>query len=262
MGEWLVKHDGTCSRCGVALTTGVPAIWERATKTIRCVECPATDMTIATGVAGASARARYERLSGRRDAEIADRWGTGMAARLVRTFSEEPQSTRAWAIGAAGEEGLAASLAEVPGLVVLNDRRVPGTRGNIDHIVVAPAGVFVVDAKANQGLLTIRDRGWFLKHDYRLTVNRRDCSARADHMASQMDAVLAALEQVDDRPPVTPVLCFTKAQWPVFGAPDEFRGVRLASPRTLKRLVTSNSVLTPDAIDVVARGLATALPPK
>ena len=132
-------------------------------------------------------------MSGRRDAEIADRWGTGLAARLVRTFSEEPQSTRAWMIGAAGEEAVAASLAQVAGLVVLNDRRVPGTRGNIDHIVVAPAGVFVVDAKANQGLLTIRDRGWFLKHDYRLTVNRRDCSAMADHMAWQMDAVLAAL---------------------------------------------------------------------
>ena len=262
MGEWLVKYDGTCSRCGVVLAKGMPAVWERATRTIRCVECPATDTTIATGVAGASARARYELLSGKRDAAIADRWGTGLAARLVRTFSEEPQSTRAWAIGAAGEEALAASLADVLGLMVLNDRRVPGTRGNIDHIVVAPAGVFVVDAKANQGLVTIRDRGWFLKRDFRLTVNRRDCSAMADHMAWQMDAVLAGLEGVEDRPPVTPVLCFTKAQWPVFGAPTDFRGVQLASPRTLKRLVTSNSVLTPDQIDRVVRGLATALPPK
>ena len=260
MGEWLVKHDGTCSRCGVVLRKGMPAVWERATRTMRCIECPATG-TIETGVAGASARARYERLSDRRDAAITDRWGTGLAARLVRTFSEEPQSTRAWAIGAAGEEALAASLAEVPGLIVLNDRRVPGTRGNIDHIVVAPAGIFVVDAKANQGIVTIRDRGWLLKHDYRLTVNRRDCSAMADHMAWQMDAVLAALEEAD-RPPVTPVLCFTKAQWPVFGAPDEFHGVRLASPRTLKRLVTSIGVLTPNAIEIVARGLAAALGPK
>src|SRR5215218_9211002 len=261
MGEWLVKYDGTCSRCGVALIKGTPAVWERATKSIRCVECQPTDAPIASGVAGASARARYEQLSARRDAHITDRWGTGWAARVVRTFIDEPQSTRAWAIGAAGEEALASSLSEVPGLIVLNDRRVPGTRGNIDHIVVGPAGVFVVDAKANPGIVTIRDRGWLLKHDYRLTVNRRDCSAMADHMEWQMDAVSGALGELGDRPPVTPVLCFTKAQWPVFGAPDEFRRVRLESPRTLKRLVTSNGVLTPDAIDLVARGLATALPP-
>jgi hypothetical protein len=62
--------------------------------------------------------------------------------------TSEPQSTRAWAIGAWGEEKLAEVLAGLDGLQVLHDRRVPGTRGNIDHIVIAPAGVFVVDPRA------------------------------------------------------------------------------------------------------------------
>lgn len=42
---------------------------------------------------------------------------------------------------------------------MLHDRRVPDTRGNIDHIIVAPAGVFVVDAKNHKGKIGIRDRG-------------------------------------------------------------------------------------------------------
>ena len=61
-------------------------------------------------------------------------------------LTDDPQSTRAWARGARGEEELAAAVAEVPGVRVLHDRRVPGTRGNLDHLVLAPAGVFVVDA--------------------------------------------------------------------------------------------------------------------
>jgi hypothetical protein len=42
---------------------------------------------------------------------------------------------------------------------VLNDRGVPGTRGNIHHIVIAPADVFVVDAKHLTVRIELRDKG-------------------------------------------------------------------------------------------------------
>ena len=130
--------------------------------------------------------------------------------------SVEPQSTRAWAVGAAGEEKLAAELDKVAGLRMLHDRRVPGTRGNIDHIVIAPAGVFVVDAKNYQGRIEIRDYGSFFRTDDRLTIGGRDCSAMADKMGWQVDAVTAAMTAngVDSLPPVTPVLCFLSVEWP------------------------------------------------
>lgn len=163
----------------------MPAVWDRATRTIHCVECPIPQpspappapATVDKGVADHSARAEYERRAAMREAAIADRWGTGLVSKVVRAVSLEPQSTRAWAIGAAGEEKLAAELDKVAGLRMLHDRRVPGTQGNIDHIVIAPAGVFVVDAKNNQGRIEIRDRGSFFRTDYRLTVAGRDCSA-------------------------------------------------------------------------------------
>jgi hypothetical protein len=267
MTDWRVKYDGPCARCGRTLVRGAPAIWDRSTRTMHCIECladaPAATHEIDHGVAGRSARVEYGRRAAKRDAAITERWGTGFAAKVVRALTTEPQSTRAWAIGAAGEEKLARELASVPGgIQVLNDRRVRGTRGNIDHIVIAPAGVFVVDAKNHRGMVQIRNRGSFLRPDYRLTVGGRDCSKMADNMGWQVEAVTAALEGADPLPPVTPVLCFPEADWPLFGAPNAFRRVRLESHRSLKRLVTVTPVLDETQIPELAAVLALALPPK
>jgi Nuclease-related domain len=57
---------------------------------------------------------------------------------------------------------------------VLHDRRIPGSRANIDHIVVAPCGVFVIDAKNYKGRVEKRDRGGFFSTDCRLYVGGRD----------------------------------------------------------------------------------------
>jgi hypothetical protein len=182
----------------------------------------------------------------------------------VKAVSTEPQSTRAWATGAWGEEKLAEALAGIAGLRVLHDRRVPGTRGNIDHIAVAPAGVFVVDAKAYEGLIEIRNYGWFFRPDWRLTVGRRDKSKLATNMGWQVEAVRAALEAagIGPLPPITAVLCFVDGRWPFFRPPDEHAGVRLESERSIRDLFTASEVLDEAGIERVTRTLAQALPPK
>ena len=269
---WRVKRDGTCSRCGTLLRTGEVAVWERRTRSIRCVECPTTPRPeadpvqplIEPGVAGGSARREFARREAKRDAAITERWGSGVVSRVVRTMSTTPTTTRAWARGAAGEEQLAAVLSEVPGIRVLNDRRVPGSPANIDHLVVAPAGVFVVDAKNLTGLLAIRDRGSFFRTDLRLTIGGRDQSRLADAMTWQVEAVRDALARsgVSPMPPITPVLCFLAVEWPILRRPNSFGGVRLESPGSLKRLVTAEVILSDDSIEAIARRLSAALPPK
>lgn len=269
---WRVKYDGVCSRCGASLVRGSPAVWDRTSRTIHCIECPgastappiADDTTppIEVGVAGRSARAEHDRREARRDAAITERWGTGLVSKIVRAVSDEPQSTRAWAIGAAGEEKLARELDGVPGLLMLHDRRVPGTKGNIDHIVIAPAGVFVIDAKNHHGRLEIRDRGGFFRVDYRLYVGGRDCSGMADGMGWQVEAVREALADPEDRLPVVPVLCFLNAEWPLFRAPEEFRGVRLESHKSLKRILAGDTVIDDQRAAKIAARLSTRLPPK
>lgn len=265
---WRVKHDGVCSRCGMALRAGEVAVYERPTRSIRCVVCPtgAEDSTeepaFDSGVAGASARREYERRKANRETRLKDQFGR--FGGVVLALTDDPQSTRAWATGARGEEKLAAALDGIEGLRVLHDRRVPRSAANIDHILIAPAGVFVVDAKNLRGKIEIRNRGGFFRTDNRLYVGRRDCSAIATGLGWQVEAVTAALvaAAVDPLPPVTPVLCFIDGEWPLFGAPNEYAGVRLEGTGSIRKLVAAPETLDQPSIDRLAQILSAALPAK
>ena len=268
-----LRYPGTCVACGLALAKGAEALYDRQARTIRCVECPtgpeshgnadAEEPQIDAGTAGASARREYERRRDSRESRIKDRFG-GRVGGLILAITDEPQSTRAWAQGAAGEHELAEALSGVDGVRVLHDRRVPGTAGNIDHIVVAPAGVFVVDAKRYQGLIRIRDVGGFFKRDDRLYVGNRDRSKLAEAMGWQVEAVERALRAVpvDPMPPIIPVLCFVDGEWPWFRPPDTYAGVRLEGARSIQKLVAASQVLDAPAIDRLTRVLASAFPPE
>ena len=130
--------------------------------------------------------------------------------------------------------------------------------------MIAPAGIFVVDAKSYKGIIRIQDRGWFLRHDYRLTVGGRDRSKLAYDMAWQVEAVEEVLVDAgeDPLPSITPVLCFVNGDWPIFRAPEEFDGVRLESERSIKSLVTRSDELDAAEIDRLTAILANALPSK
>lgn len=60
-----------------------------------------------------------------------------------------PSTAGRWAAGAAGERATARALAGVEGdgWTVLTDVRPPGKRWNLDHLLVGPAGVVVVETK-------------------------------------------------------------------------------------------------------------------
>jgi hypothetical protein len=103
--------------------------------------------SLATGQAGWSARREYEKRHERREQQIEKRWGP--LAGVVKFLSDDPQSIKAWAKGSKGERQLADRLLREVGdrAVLLHDRKVPRTRGNIDHIAIAASGVWVIDAK-------------------------------------------------------------------------------------------------------------------
>jgi hypothetical protein len=147
---------------------------------------------------------------------------------------------------------------------LLHDRSVPGTKGNIDHIVVAPAGVFVVDAKHYKGLIEIRDVGGWFKTDNRLYVGRRDCSHLAENMGWQVEAVQRALaaERFEPTPPIISVLCFVDGEWPLLFPPEEYKGVRLEGKGSIKKLLAGVQVLEPETVARVHHALALAFPPK
>ena len=77
-----------------------------------------------------------------------------IADALLASAAIGTQLETAFESGAGGERAVGGRLderlAEGPA-VVPHDRRMPRGHGNIDHLVVAPARVFVVDAKDIRG---------------------------------------------------------------------------------------------------------------
>lgn len=212
-------------------------------------------MAFDTGVAGASAAREHERRRRRREQTTRERHPHigGALLRLRGT----PQHEEAWARGAAGEEQVAASLEERlagTGVVLLHDRRVPGTRANIDHLAIAPGGVFVIDAKAISGKVRI-ETPWF--GDQRLLVNGRDRSKLLDGLDRQIAAVREALGPEHDHLPVRGVLCFTEADLPLLHR--RARGHLLLYRRGLANELSKDGALGTEGIAVVARVLAMSL---
>jgi hypothetical protein len=85
----------------------------------------------------------------------------------------EQQSTKAWDIGARGEERPGRQLDQLAceTLRLLHDRRIPGGRANIDHLAVTRTGIYVIDAKKYKGRPQLKIEGGFIgpRHHSRST---------------------------------------------------------------------------------------------
>jgi hypothetical protein len=154
-----------------------------------------------------------------------------------------PDGVRAWRTGAVGEEMTAAALAALPAgaFVVLHDRRKPRSRANIDHLVVGPTGVWVVETKNYGGSLAVRDGD--------LWIGGRRKTAFIDQVKSQAGAVSTALGGV----PVLPIICVHRADFPLLGR-AELRGVRIVGSHGLVEAIsTAPIVLRPDEVTSLSR---------
>lgn len=283
----MLRRDDVCSSCATSVPAGTRAQWDAAAKAVTCLACldqpvePVTpeaesdsvpappDSTalhpdtaaIDIGVPGASARKEFERRRAKREQRIEEKWGSGRLGRFVKAVSDDPQSTTAWAQGAKGEERVAEILHERLGdhAVLLHDRKVPSTRGNIDHLAIASSGVWIIDAKRYKGKVERRDVGGFLRTDIRLYVGGRDRTKTVDGLGWQVDAVRRVID--DETVPVHPSLSFVGADWPIFFAkPFRLNGVWISWPAKLAELVLGEGPLSPDGIERVTRKLAEQLP--
>ncbi|RYB88285.1 NERD domain-containing protein [Nocardioides glacieisoli] len=275
-----LRYAGVCRVCDADLSARVEAIYERATKTVRCLDCspakvvedsPAEPLVeegaprplrnpepIDPGTPGASARREYERRQAKREARVREKHPK--LGGLILAVTDEPQSTKAWDTGAIGEERLGQKLNELASdtLRVLHDRRIPATRANIDHIAVTPTGVYVIDPKRYSGRPTLKVEGGLLRpRTEKLLVGGRDRTKLVDGVLKQVDLVRGI---VGDDVPVTGVLCFIEANWPLIGGSFTTRGVEILWPNKLYPRLTAP---TPSQVDLDAlhRSLAEALQP-
>ena len=208
------------------------------------------------GSAGASARREFERRRAAREARTRGRHPH--IGSLLLKLQSTPQHEQAWATGAAGEEELAASLfRRCPKVIVLNDRRMPGSHGNIDHLVVAPSGVYVIDAKRYEGKIEVR-KPWF--GDAKLVIAGRDKTKLLGGLRKQIEAVRGALETNAPAVPVQGCLCFVGgAEMPLWRKLS-VDGYPLVYPRRLAKLLNQTGELEPEEMRLVAEALGRAFP--
>jgi hypothetical protein len=267
-----LRYPATCASCGRELPRGSLAHWERATKQATCETCVAASKTatdpldaeIDRGQAGASAAREWKRRHELRETRI--RAEHPHLGGLVLALSSDPHSTTAWATGARGEQAIGESLDKLRAehIAVLHDRRIPGTRANIDHLVVSRAGVFVIDTKHYRGRVERRDVGGLFRTDVRLYVGGRDQTKLVAGMKSQVEAVRSVLSRREDwhDVPVTPVLLFmSDDNWSVFSIrPLRFDEVYVLWGKALGKLIYAEP--TGDGADVgeLESALAIALP--
>ena len=266
-----LRYPSTCRRCGAALDRGCDARWDPVARTASCVACPgAADpfepiVPPPSGVAGRSAQAEGDRRTADREARIRKRFPR--VGGLVLALTEPPPSTTSWGQGAVGELTVAARLARPAAdgtIAVLHDRRVPGSKANIDHLVVGPAGVHVIDTKRYVGKKVERrvGDGLFDSGPARLFVGGRDRTHLVDAMHRQAEVVRGALDglaaTIDLE--VVSVLCFVDGEWSLLSGPFEVCGTHVTGPRGLVRLVTRSGPLGSDDRMIIAHHLARELP--
>ncbi|MDR7252275.1 hypothetical protein J2X46_001251 [Nocardioides sp. BE266] len=158
-------------------------------------------------------------------------------ARRQREKAERLQKSAAlWEQGAEGEVAVARALEALPeAWVALHDLAWPGRqRANLDHVVVGPGGVFVVDAKNWSGRIEVRDQ-----------VLMQNGRKRESTITSAGEAAIALQAVVPTPTSCTSVLCFVRdeplSEWS--------RDVMICSTQNLTEMLTSRpAVLSPDDV--------------
>jgi Nuclease-related domain len=261
-----LRFDGVCRVCGMPLPAKTEAVYERSNKTVRCVshveapsDGPGLEAVIESGTPGASARREFERRKALREQRIRDKYPR--LGGLIHALNDEPQSTTAWDKGALGEERLGKRLNELASgrLRVLHDRRIPGTRANIDHLAVTPTGVYVIDPKKYAGRPHLRVEGGLLRPRVeKLIVGTRDCTKLVDGVLRQVDVVRRV---IGEAVPVHGVLCFIESDWALLAVSFTARGVEVLWPKKLYPKLRADGPIGIETVSELHRTLASALPP-
>lgn len=255
-----LRRPDVCIKCGAVLDAGTRAEWDPTTKAVTCAACVESrgsadprpissahqrpQARLERGSPGASARRRYDKLHDQREENAKRKLGRRLGGAYL-ALSTEPQSTRAWGVGSKGERLLGEYLESIHDesrVIVLHDRRIPGSRANIDHRI---------------------DKGGWLSTDLRLYVGRRDCTKLASGMEKQVEAIRTALGDAIIQGiavEVMATLCFVDAEWPLFAKPFMLDDVWIGWAKALGERLLADGPIAPEHLPGLAQRVAAKLP--
>ncbi len=206
--------------------------------------------------AGASAAAHHHALLGHAGQVDDD---VPLADLLGPLDPVESSQAAKWRRGAEGERRTARLLAPLRhlGWTVLHDRRIPGSAANVDHLVIGPSGVWVVDSKAWRGRIKVLGDG-------RLWYGRRCLNGDLRVLrweASEIGRALGGQGQTGEPLSIHSVLCIHGARLP--REQLRFDDVTLVSPKVLVDVLTSAApCLTEGEVERLATRATNSVPGK
>jgi len=220
-----LRRDDMCAHCSTPVAEGSTAWWDGPSRSVICAACEPSQ--------------RLRPLA-RSSADRADR-GAGERRLARRLDMEVPEDA-----------------------AVLHNRQVPGARGKAHHVIIAPTGIWLIDAKHFTGRVRRRNVGGWISSGERLFIGNHNRTRLIEAMAWQVVAVRAQLDRVGHGGvPVRPALCLTAAQWGRFARPFDIDGVLVAWPGALVRAISTDDgvrMLDAATVETLTHHLGSSLP--
>lgn len=170
--------------------------------------------------------------------------------------------------GAAGEYLMDISLHKHvnEGAVILADRSVPGTAANIDHVVVAQSGVWIIDSKYWRGAIDYR-ASTRMGMDTRLYVGGVD---RTSVVEKIFNLVIPVAQLIGDKSvPIRPALVFIEGDWRKLSAtrilanrPYQHLGVWISWPKAIWKKINETGPLDGETVHRLGEFLDEKLRPR
>jgi hypothetical protein len=159
------------------------------------------------------------------------------------------EQARTWRRGAQGERRTARLLRRLArvGFVVFHDLAVPGFQANVDHLVIGPTGVFVIDSKQWTGSVHKGADGLVWHNHYRLDRTLETVRWEAETIGRMLGTRAAAL------------LCVHGAH--VQGGGVDAQGVAIVPAQLLRSALGQDRVLSDVDVTVLATTAWTSLRP-
>jgi len=131
----------------------------------------------------------------------------GMVA-VFRLFGATYDKWEPWYLGMRGELAVTKTLQSLPDeYVLLNDLMLPGARGNVDHFLIGPNGLFVIETKNYSRNVKCDGDQWFVNGQGTKSLSRQ---AKGNALAVRKSLETIFSEHRTKLPFIEPVLVFVK----------------------------------------------------
>lgn len=246
-----LRYGGTCNACGEHIDVKAVGWHNPELHKVHCVKCGSPETSTGTELPGPFKQVR------------ADPTGGSSALREAQRRRDAR-----WSKGATGEYLMGLSLDHrlVGDARVLTDRQIPGIESNIDHLVIASSGVWIIDSKKWKGKIEYKTNS-LTSFDTRLYVGGKDRTSKVESIYSLVIPVAQVIE--DRKVPIHPALVFIEGDWstaalPRFlvGKPYVHEGIYISPPKVLIKLINEPGSLNRESINLLADRLDVALRPR